>query len=199
MFVYALKCKLNGKCYVGQTSLPLKKRLSEHRRLARTAHARGKSVIHHAIAKYGWDGFEVEVLDRPTSPELLDLSETFWIKTLNSVVPSGYNLDSGGHALKRLSPQTRAKISAKKIGKKHSTETRLRMIKAASGRRLTTSHRSRIAAALKGNPACQKFSDDQIRAVREAYCQIKSFAAVARAHNVSPTHVRNIVRGRRRA
>ena len=51
MVVYLVRCKLNGKGYVGQTIRPFSRRWKEHCR-------EGKGLLDRAILKYGQDNFE---------------------------------------------------------------------------------------------------------------------------------------------
>jgi len=85
--VYVATNKANSKQYVGLTTLSLKKRLS--------CHLTGiDSLFKRALKKYGVDGFEFEVKRYPV--DQLGEMEKFWIKSLNSKRPLGYNLSDGG-------------------------------------------------------------------------------------------------------
>ena len=108
-----IKNKINGKIYVGKTKRTLAVRVNEHIKGA------ADSLIHRAIIKYGFENFEVSVLEKCNSMEELNEREKFWISKLNSKVPNGYNLTDGGdgglgHV---VTLETRQKISTSKTGK----------------------------------------------------------------------------------
>ena len=112
--IYKITCLINGKPYVGQTRQKLSRRISGHKRSKR------KFGVDAAIAKYGWDNFTVEVIEE-CPIEKLNEREIFWIATLGSKAPNGYNLTDGGDGGsgkgRSQSAETRAKISAKLKGK----------------------------------------------------------------------------------
>ena len=86
-YIYILTAP-NGKSYVGQTRRHPEKRLQEHAKFG------GARVIHHAINKYGVDNFDVDWIEVPDDE--LDAYEVKIIAKLDSMVPNGYNLTSGG-------------------------------------------------------------------------------------------------------
>ena len=81
----------SGRQYVGRdTHLPT--RIKQH--------LRGNSprcrLIHRAIQKYGRNTFTVEIIQYPgISEEALDAVERWWIRRLQTLAPSGYNLTAG--------------------------------------------------------------------------------------------------------
>lgn len=103
--VYLITNTLNGKLYVGQTIQSLRTRIHSH-----VHHARGKMLIGKAIEKYGESAFTVEILLESDSLEVLNTAESRLIAELGTLVPSGYNLRSGG-SNDRLHETTRRSIS----------------------------------------------------------------------------------------
>lgn len=105
MFIYVIKHRDSGKCYVGQDSGPVHERrrikvhLAEAQRLRSGRPIRGKSKIVRALAKYGDEAFEfiVHSADYKTKQEL-DNAEIALIKELDSIV-NGYNIRSGGQGM----------------------------------------------------------------------------------------------------
>ena len=86
---YILENIENGKRYVGQTTVPLKKRIHNHIN-------HGGSVISKAIKKYGIDGFNIISFKAPNMDALNNI-EIALIDQLNSLVSGhGYNILSGG-------------------------------------------------------------------------------------------------------
>ena len=98
----------SGKQYVGKDA-NLPSRTKEH--------LSGKSpqcpAIHDAIQRYGRDAFSVEIIRYPgISEESLSAVERWWIKQLQTLAPSGYNLTDGGEGLFNPSAEIRQKMSA---------------------------------------------------------------------------------------
>ena len=109
-WIYIIKNKLDNKCYVGQTTQSVKARLNNHKCDSRT-----NSPINRAICKYGLDNFEI--ISMTCSEEYLDWMEQEWIKEMNSLVPNGYNLQSGGQLFKHHHAETKRILSNKRKGK----------------------------------------------------------------------------------
>lgn len=124
--IYVVVCLANGKKYVGQTRRGAQNRWKEHQKIS----SRTQSIFGRSIAKYGGSNFAVEVLDYGGDQEELDEKERFWINTLHTRVPDGYNFRDGGNhmtleSLARMKsprgprPQSiRDKISQSHKGKK---------------------------------------------------------------------------------
>lgn len=117
MVVYLLKNKINNKCYIGKTTKELDVRINGHIYTSR----QGTSHLSKAIRKYGFESFEISVLeDSICTEELLNHQEIYWICLYDSF-NTGYNMTRGGegHSGKEVSVETRSKISEsiKKIGK----------------------------------------------------------------------------------
>jgi len=94
MIIYYIKNKLNGKGYVGQTTKTLNRRWSGH--LSNAKNKKYSSVLAKAILKYGLNAFELEVLEKCDSLEALNEAEVKWISIKNTLVPYGYNVETGG-------------------------------------------------------------------------------------------------------
>lgn len=82
--VYLLKNKIKLMGYVGITTQKLKNRLRCHRNTCDTY-----------IGAHGWESFTVEILEECATLYELNEREKFWIKTLNTKKPNGYNLTDG--------------------------------------------------------------------------------------------------------
>jgi group I intron endonuclease len=141
----------NNKKYVGQTT-NLIKRYSIHKRSK-------KHLVGRAIQKYNWENVIKEEIECPD--ELLDDVEITWIKSLNTLHPNGYNLDSGGNKEKRHSEQTNKKISEslkkKFINERHwlfgktlSEKTKEKIRKSNMGQKRTKTTRDNISKSRVG-------------------------------------------------
>ena len=138
----------SGKSYVGQ-SFDIKDRLRHYRRVT----CKGQVKVYRALKKYGWDGFEVEILystkkDMTNIATLLNILEKAYIKKFDCV-KNGYNIREGGSNSK-LSKETRMKLSIAHTGKKLSEEHKLKMSIAMKGRIMTDIHKKRISEGQKG-------------------------------------------------
>ena len=85
--VYKITCLINRKLYIGQTRKSVEKRFKQH--------ARANSLIGRAIRKYGVENFKIEIIEHCESKAQLNERENFWIDTLNSKKPNGYNVNGG--------------------------------------------------------------------------------------------------------
>jgi group I intron endonuclease len=164
--IYCIRHKESGKCYIGQ-SVDIPIRLRHHKNgLSRCPY------IQNAIQKYGVDAFAFEVLELCAESDLNN-RERFWIVTLNTLSPHGYNLQTGGDSGGRLSAEARAKMSQSKLGNQNtkgntlSVEHRENISKGLKGktdgekngmygRRLTPEHRQALSETHKGKPKSAK-------------------------------------------
>lgn len=122
--VYVLQNKINGNAYVGQTVKKLAYRIADHKK--------SESLIGRAIRKYGFDNFTLHVNEVPEP--FLDNLETNLIWLYNSIRPDGYNLESGGNLLKHHHTSSKEKMSAARMGKKQSQETRQKRSESMKGK-----------------------------------------------------------------
>lgn len=79
----------SGKKYVGQTIQKLSDRARQGKGYKKC------SVFYRAIQKYGFENFQVEILEEAPQ-ELLDTKEKEWIDYLDTQTPNGYNISEGG-------------------------------------------------------------------------------------------------------
>lgn len=89
--VYVHINKTNLKVYVGQTGQSLQRRWRNGEGYKKT-----NSYFAHAIAKYGWDGFEHIVLEEGLTKSEADFYEKMYIREFKSTDRKyGYNLMGG--------------------------------------------------------------------------------------------------------
>lgn len=89
--IYVIKNNINDKVYVGQAKDP-HRRFIQH--LCNGTCQLDALPIHNAIHKYGKENFYYEILE--FNVENYNELERYWIKTLNSQAPNGYNILQGG-------------------------------------------------------------------------------------------------------
>ena len=94
MIIYKAINKINNKVYIGQTVNSLNIRKNQHER----SHKYGyKNAFSNAIAKYGKESFEWEVIYETNSIDDLNKKESYFIKYYKALVNErGYNLKGGG-------------------------------------------------------------------------------------------------------
>ena len=112
--IYCIKNKINGKEYIGQ-SINIKKRIHEHKKKALDypEDISYNSILHQAIRKYGWESFEIIILEK-CSYNLLDEREKFYIQSRNTLSKNGYNISAGGQSNKLRSDKHFCKCGARK-------------------------------------------------------------------------------------
>lgn len=146
-FIYVIENKINRKIYVGQTHRPEMREREHFKYLDDSC-----PVLSAAIRKYGHENFEFTLVEKCFSQESLDEREMFWIKSLKSMRPEGYNLREGGFGGK-LSKETRNKISQSLKGRKLSEEHKNKISKAMSG---PNNHQYGKEGAFKGRSHSQE-------------------------------------------
>ena len=85
--IYSITHKADGKVYVGQ-SQNIAKRIRHHKN-----HDQDCTHLCNAINLYGWDAFEIAVLEEVDDYNLLNDREQYWMDTLEAYNPKkGYNI-----------------------------------------------------------------------------------------------------------
>lgn len=144
--IYLARNKVNGKCYVGQTTQGLEARKTGHIKRLKSG---STSAFHLAIRKHGMDNFVFEILQMCCGRECLDLAEIWWIQTIGCLAPNGYNVHEGGRC--RIQPDhVRVKISEANKGKKHTWSTKGIARPHCRGKIMSPEARAKVSAALRG-------------------------------------------------
>ena len=134
--VYLVDNKLNGKQYVGQTTVG-----------DRRGHGK---LIMKAYTKYGKENFTYDVIcSGIENQKTLNFIEQFWIKVMDCRVPNGYNIEHGGTTFGKMSDETKAKIGAAHKGKTISAESKEKMRLAKLGKKQSPEHVAKTVKALK--------------------------------------------------
>lgn len=89
-FIYKLTNIVNGKIYIGKTKRLLCRRMADHRYFAKKKY---NAPISRAIAKHGWENFQVDVIKECQSESEMNEKEVNFIKEYNALNPLiGYNI-----------------------------------------------------------------------------------------------------------
>ena len=92
-YIYQIKNKITGKCYIGQTTKLPESRWKRH--MNSLTHKGGCPALKDAITKYGIDSFIFRVL-LICFDDAVHLIEKEYIDKYQSQVPNGYNILPGG-------------------------------------------------------------------------------------------------------
>lgn len=213
----------SAKVYIGQTTLPLRSRISKHRAKAYDE----KSILYstkfyHAVRKYGIEGFIWEVVYKDVPEKDLDKLEIETIEKYNSF-NFGYNGTLGGkgtsghevsdtmkqkiskiHKGKILSKETRQKISeAEKgennpfFGRKHSSGTKLKIGASSRNRKHTEKSKKKMSEKRKGalNPRA-KLDYNKVQEIRKKFSEGLSYIELAKEFGVSSSLIGMIIRNK---
>jgi len=158
--IYRWTNKTTGSSYIG-SALNLSRRFTNYYSLKFVNREvnKGNSIISRALLKYGYSNFKLDILEYCDSSVLIE-KEQYYLDKLNpkyNILTTAGSIAGYRHseasleliraaALKRkpktLSEETKSKISAAILGKKHSDETKEKM----RGRKHTEATRAKIGA-----------------------------------------------------
>jgi group I intron endonuclease len=120
--IYLVTNKLNGKQYVGQTTV------------ARNKVGHGL-IVTEAYKKHKKENFNYEpICKNINNRNILNFIERFWIKVINSRFPNGYNIEAGGSNKGIVAESTKQKLREANLGKKLSVETKAKIALFSAGR-----------------------------------------------------------------
>ena len=146
--VYGWIHRASGMCYV-VSSANIGRRIKRH--LLDTKN--GSDTAHHrAIREFGWESFDVELLEECDIGQLLQREE-FYISLLGAASTRGFNTRSkptkDGRG-SRVSEATKERMSASHIGFRHSADTRAGMSAYWTGKTPSAETRKKLSAINKG-------------------------------------------------
>lgn len=139
-YIYAIENDINSKLYIGRTLDVRKREVTHFSAYSRTW------AIKAAIAKYGSRHFDFVIVEACSSENELNTREKYWIDTLETLAPFGYNLKEGGVS-GCPSDTTRKKMSAAHRGIKPSDAHRQAIADSRMGHVVTeeTRHKLRLS------------------------------------------------------
>lgn len=94
--IYLITNTLTNKQYVGLTIQSIERRWQYHLEQANASKIKNENSLHASIRKYGADKFTITQIDSGVANRDLEAKEIEWIKKLNTLIPNGYNISTGG-------------------------------------------------------------------------------------------------------
>lgn len=168
--IYKFTCLINSKVYIGK-SINLYKRINYHKNYSRNM--KNKFIFHKAITKYGWDSFNVEILeifekfDKSKDNQILLEREAYYIELFDATNrEKGYNIckySTDRTGLKH-SEEHKRKISIANTGKTHTSETKEKLRQINTGK----NHSDETKEKLRQINLGKTYSDEIRKRVSEA-------------------------------
>ncbi len=201
--IYQLKNTINGYTYIGQAQNILS-RFNEHRR-NRNGHLLYRDChLYRAIKKYGWNKFEISVLERVDDVSLLNEREIFWINELNPA----YNMKEGGDCArgwhhtdeaKRKMSETKSKQYIGKnnpfYGKTHSDKTKKKISEASKNRKHSEETKLKMRAWYKPEMFYKRVGKFDVE-TGQLVCEYNSVKEASESVNVSQSNMSAHIGGR---
>jgi group I intron endonuclease len=187
--VYQIRNMVNGRLYVG-SAVRIWSRWTIHRRqLNRGTHH--SVVLQRAWNKYGEDSFDFSVLEFCDLDRLIEVEQSF----IDGLSPD-YNIapSAGSQLGYRHSEESRAKMAeaARRTrnftGKRHSEESKRRISEAKSGVSQKMDSVDKRTASIKARgvwPSSRRFTEDQVRSIREQIASGVKQVALCSLYGVS--------------
>ena len=175
-YVYKITNLINGKIYIGKTN-NVNNRWKRHKLAAIKKYANDYSSLHRAINKYGFDYFNIEIIETFNLEEDSLLAEIKYIELYNSNNKNiGYNLTNGGEG---------------STGYKHTPE----IVEEIRNRRATPEIKIKISEGCRGSKQWNaKFSDSDIITIRQMWdSKVYSQTEIAKIYKVKPNTINQIV------
>lgn len=165
--IYLITNTVNGKKYVGFSTLDPSDRLNKHFRDAKNGR---KTYLCNAIRKYGSNFFIIETIDSCSLEEAKESLEAKYIKKYKTHYLNGYgyNMTEGGEGTigHKHSDQTKRQMSIDRTGKRHTEATKQLLSDQRKGpnnpnykRVYSEEERAKISEKLSGsnNPRAKKY------------------------------------------
>lgn len=124
MVIYKITNKVNSMMYIGQTKHDIKIRWKQH-----CHNDNGCRFLHHAINKYGADNFIIEVIDTANSKIELDEKEKYSQESRLRMSKNHHDVSGANNPM---------------YGRIFSKETKLKISKALTGKRLSQQRKEYI-------------------------------------------------------
>ena len=161
--------------------------------------------ISHAISKHGKENFTIAPLAECESQTELDRLEVYYVDTLNTWSPNGYNLKAGQGA-GQMSAEVKAKISRANKGRKFTKEHRHKLSESHMGQIISKKERRRRSKFMRGKRLPDSAYANAIKTNAKTYhlispdgkpVTIVNMAKFCRKHGYSKSKMCELMRGKR--
>lgn len=155
--IYAFINLTNGKIYIGQAS-NMYQRYYEHKKMR----DKGVSLLHRAFQKYGFENFELKIIESDVDTGCMNEAETYYIKQFNaSDRRHGYNICPTGYSTKgRIRPSSEMEGIKEYLksctgnknhfyGRKHSLISRAKQSEIKKGKKWSLNQREKYLSSIK--------------------------------------------------
>lgn len=163
-------------------------------------------AIGQAIKKYGKDKFVIKELCQCRSQTDLDDAEIMWIVRLNSLVPNGYNISTGGQGPGRMAESTKRKISRSLKGRVLSQDHIRKLSESHKGNRLSNETKRKLSLYNKGKVPPKHVAEAASKANAKNYIMMSPSGEIVNIYNMrkfcadrglSPSKMSCVVNGKR--
>jgi len=186
-YIYKVTNRVNGKIYIGKTVHP-KRRWQEHINYSKGHKKNQLFYFQKSIAKYGHENFTHEIIERCDTQEEVNNREIYWISFYKSNNREyGMNLTIGGEGFigRIVSKETREKLSKYHTGRKLSEETR---------KKLGERRKGKISNAGRGEANSNaKLKEKDIIEIRTLHLNGLSFRKIAKIYKVHHETINKII------
>ena len=162
--VYCHTNKANGKKYFGITGMKPERRWSNGEGYKTSRH------FYFAIQKYGWDGFDHEIVEGGlTKEQAAEMEQGLIEKHKTNQEEFGYNMSAGGESGAygvKQSAETIEKRCKKTRGRKTSEETKRKQSEAAKGRKFSEETLEKMRIAKLGKPLSDQHKENLSKALQ---------------------------------
>lgn len=162
--IYKITNTITNKLYIGQTSKSINERFEAH---VKCAKRKVNRYLYDSMNHHGIENFKIELVEIVNDKKYADEREKFWIKTLNTVKPNGYNMTiggGGGNTLIGYSDERKKELYLKqaktRTGMKRSAEYCKKLGDVHRGKTISNEQRMKISETLK-----RKYATGEIKAV----------------------------------
>lgn len=191
--IYLAENLINGKIYIGY-SKNFAKRLKKHKQVSGCSRVKEKFYFQRAISKYGINNFNFSVIESCSSKEDMIEAEKFYIAYFKGLGAQLYNLTGGGEGCSKriVSEETKEKMRAKALGRKHSIETKEKLRKLNLGKKLSAETIEKTASKLRGRTI---LTNEQISEIKSMYSSNNlTYKKISKVYNVSDTTIANMLK-----
>jgi group I intron endonuclease len=163
--IYKLTCNVNNKVYIGKT-VCFRQRINFHKNSYKKSSV--ISLLRNAIIKYGWDNFNIEIIETFKNFDKLEDNnsllerEKYYISLYDSTnKDKGYNLCkfSNDRTGIPLSQDAKLKLSEFNKGKKLSNETKQKISESKRGKKFSNEHKKKLSDSRLLNPMSEEHKE----------------------------------------